>query len=1090
MPASANTELKQVTVLCAYVSSPPPTGASTAAGAERFPVEQVRPRLEAVIQRFGGILDRQASAAEDERLVAWFGVPTAREDDPKRSIRAALALQAEVAALYPLQTAQVQEQVRVGISTGAIRLESNGAGDGPRATGEPLQVAITLSRMAPTGGIVIAADTYRHVAEQFDVVSLESVAVAGSRKVNRYLVQGERPRAFHGPRGVQGMEIPLVGRGAELRTLRDAFDETLARGEPTVITMVGEAGVGKTRLLYEFDRWVEPQGATVRFFKGRAGPQMSNRPYALMRDLFAFRFGIREGESPVMARVKLEQGARKFTGTGGTEKIHFMGHLLGFDFTDSPYLGSSLHNPRQMRDRAFLYTAQFFASMTTTRTPSHSRAVSVMGSAGREDQPLVVIFLEDVHWADDGSLDLVEYLVRESQGVPLLLVVTTRPSLWERRPTWGREFGSAREARLNLPPLTLEESHHLADTLLQRVATVPPELPRLLVERTDGNPFYMEELVKMLLEEEIILVPEGAQPWQVVGERLAEVEVPPSLVGVFQARMDSLPRQARETLQRAAVVGRVFWDKAVEQLFGEMPNANLYVQSALQLLQAREFIIERQTSAFEGTREFVFKHTLLQEVAYGSIVAEQVPRYHAQIAAWLTKVGAEGWGNWAGLIAEQAERADQGLQAAVWYRRAGKQAQESYVPEAAIRYYQRALHLLDLSDIQLKGAGRQGARLRVRLYEGLGEMLRGQTRYGEAEEAYHGMLEAARVTNDTMAQIHARIGLALVYDRQGAYRQGLESAEQAETLAQRAGAELEVVRAWFRKSTLYYRLGNPKRALALVEQALTLSMRLKARPEIAFSLDMMGWMYGVLGNDQMGAHYLKQALEVYAELGDRASMMHPLNLLGENARLRGDYRIAVAFYQDALTLARELNDRERQLVYLSNLGGARVGMGEYQRAETDLLQVIRQAEQAGRTMFLSETYRFLAEAYLGQGKVEETIEAAQRALEMGRRTERHEHMGAAWRVLGMAGATDDLPPPDTLPPEPTPTHPRSCFMESLRIFTDIGAEGEQARTLWAWADYERRIGDAAQGDAMWQQALDLFTRLGMEMEARRMSDRW
>lgn len=208
-----------------------------------------------------------------------------------------------------------------------------------------------------------------------------------------------------------------------------------------------------------------------------------------------------------------------------------------------------------------------------------------------------------------------------------------------------------------------------------------------------------------------------------------------------------------------------------------------------------------------------------------------------------------------------------------------------------------------------------------------------------------------------------------------------------------------------------------------------------------------------------------------------------MNNLGEIARLRGDYRSAAKLYQDVLTVAQEIGDREGETMYLSNLGGARVGLREYRAAESDLRRVTRM-DEAADWFGLAETYCFLAEACLGQGKVEEALAAARQALALGQETELQEVVAAAWRVLGLVAA--QLPDPVTVGDDLYDVE--ACFTESLRIFAEMGMEGERARTLREWARYELERGDRARGEKMWQEARELFVQLGLELEVERMAN--
>jgi class 3 adenylate cyclase len=607
--AQATPQRKQVTVLFADVSG-------FMALAERMDAEEVSEtlnalwaRLDGVITACGGMVDKHLG----DGVMAIFGAPIAHEDDPEQAIRAALAMQREISDVG-LQIVDWGGQstiaMRIGINTGPVLLGQVGTTGEYTAVGETVNLASRLEQAAPEGGILISHDTYRHVRGLFDVQALAPLRIRGKTEPIRvYVVRRVKPRAFRLPtRGVEGVETRMIGRDAELERLQKILYTVTEERKARLVTVVGDAGIGKSRLLCEFEKWVEMLPDNVIYLKGRASQRTSNLPYSLILDLFAFRFGIRSSAPPAVARENLEQGIVRL--------------MCG-------------------------------------------------------DRP-VVLLLEDLHWADDGSLDMIEHLARAHRRSPLLIVALTRPELFERRAAWGN--GQAVHTRLELRSLSIQDSHHLVHEILRRVEHIPPDLSDLIVDQAEGNPFYIEELIRMLIEDGVIV--QGGERWSVELGRLTGPRVPPTLTGVLQARLDALPPLERETLQRAAVVGRVFWDGAVERLNRDASTQAGETARALAALQSKGLILKRETSRFAGQQEFVFKHTMLHEVAYESVLKRQRRAYHAQVAAWLVAQSGERVAEQAGLIGRHYERAEKRAAAAEWVGRAGCQDQELSASEA------------------------------------------------------------------------------------------------------------------------------------------------------------------------------------------------------------------------------------------------------------------------------------------------------------------------------------------------------------------------------------------------------------------------
>jgi predicted ATPase/class 3 adenylate cyclase len=1016
-------------------------------------------RLDTAITAQGGTIDKHIGDA----IMALFGAPTAHEDDPERAIRAALAMQAELHDFNSVERLTVPLRMRIGINTGIALLGEVGTTAEYTAMGDTVNLASRLEHAAPVGGILISHDTYRHVRGVFEVLSLDPISVKGKAEpVQVYVVRAAKPRAFRvSTRGVEGVETRTIGREAELRQLQLAL--FAARdGQPQLVSVVAEAGVGKSRLLYEFNNWIDLLAEHTLLFRGRATQEMINLPYALIRNLLASRFEIQESDPAAVAREKLERGLLEFIGAGAVEQVHFIGHLIGLDFANSPYLQGIRADARQIHDRAFHYVTQFFAA-AARRHP-------------------VVIMLEDIHWADNGSLDLIEHVLHEQPEMRLLVVDLTRPGLFERRPGWGE--GPLTHTRLDLHPLSKQNSRQLIAEILHKAAEIPPQLEDLILSRVEGNPFYIEELIKMLIEDAVIVTDEDN--WRVELDRLEIARVPATLTGVLQARLDVLSSSERAVLQQAAVVGRVFWSNVVErlrspdELQGAPPPAPVERLSAL---NRKELIFERPISAFAEAHEYIFKHAILHDVTYESVLKRLRRAYHAQVAESLIELSGERAGEYAGRIGEHFERAGMAAPAAEWYGRAGQQARDTYAPEVAITYYQKAIELwADTPDAP-------AAEQRFEIYEGLGNMLVARARYAEALSVHAAMRQEAEPTGDSRALARAWYGLSMVQGHQSDYRAAIESATQAEAAARAAGAHRELAMALRMHGWSLSRLGDAETALALGEQMLALTVEIDDRREMARSLNLLGIAHNMLGHYQQAERCLEQALDICQALDDRWQVMDLLNNLGVIAQARGDYRAAFGRFQDALNMARTIGHRDGELVFLSNLGEAHIRLGEYQAAESNLRRVIQMARAAGSDGF-SDTYVYLAEACLGQGNLADALAAARRALALGQSEEAQEYISAAWRALGMVASR--LPEPIAIesqegcPPECYDAP--ACFAQSLRICTETGIEGERARTLWAWARHEIERGDWDYGKAMWQEAREIFGQLGAELEAQRMAE--
>ena len=1025
-------------------------------------------RLDKTILDQDGFIDKHIGDA----VMALFGTPTAREDDPERAIRAALAMQAEIKDLKStfgdsnpnLQSLIQGIQMRIGINTGPVLLGTIGSTGEYTAIGDAVNLASRLEHAAPVGGVLISQDTYQHVRGIFDVTPLDPIEVKGkSEPIQVFVVNSRRPRSFRvTTRGVEGIETHTIGREVELAKMKAALNAAIESSQTHLVNIVAEAGTGKSRLLFEFMRWLEDQHFSLSMFKGRATQEMSKTPYALIRNILSTSFEIKDNDTAAMAREKLEQGILASSGNSQDASAHapFIGHLIGYDYSDDPHLKGIHGDARQIRDLAFHYVKQYFVNAT-------------------QQKPGVVL-LEDIHWADKGSLDLLEHLMSQQPNLQLLIIALTRPSLFEQRETWGS--GPTQHIRLDLQPLSTRDCRQLITDILRNVPKIPSALVDLIIERAEGSPFYVEELIKALIDDGVIL--RGEDSWQVEEDRLSNLKVPATLTGVLQARLDNLPARDREVLQQASVIGRVFWNKVLENM--HTPETHQIdppstIAERLSTLEKKEVIFHRDTSAFAETPEYIFKHAILHDVTYESVLLKLRRVYHVQVAERLIELGGERTDEIAGRIGEHFELAQEWLQAAEWYTRAGIQAQDTYAPEEACNYYQKAFNFLkDQTDSKYASRKQEICRR-------LGEVLDWQARYKEAAETYQTLLEIAKEQGDIRAQSRAYYGIATSLGYQGDHHASLENAILAEKLARQINSPIDLVESLWTQGSARFRLGESQAVLTLGEQALTIANELNNGNEIGRCLNLLGAAHYVSGRYKQAEEYFERALKIFQELGNRRQGMDLLSNLGVLAEARGDYHTAFDRYQNALEIAREVGYRDGEIVFLTNRGGEQVALENYSEAETDLREAIELAGAAG-SWVLALTYSYLAMAFLGQDKNDDALDAAQEAVTLGQADESPEPLGIAWRAFGMASSQigKEIKVKD-IKTEMTASYTADeCFEQSAKVLDEAGIDGERARTLREWAKYKISSGDKDKGLMLWEESRSIFEKLDASMEVERM----
>lgn len=986
---------KQVTVLFAAIDGFARLAAGTQNTGRLRQIDLLWQQLDETIHYHGGMVDKHMG----DVIMGIFGVPTARENDPERAVRCAIALRelvGETLASLNAEGRSLEREpaIRIGINTGLVSLGQVGSDHGQTVIGDAVNVASRLKEAATEDGVYVSQDTYGLVRDLFRVEPLGQVTVKGRQMpVTVYRVVGSRPRVFFpGSEELEGVPVPMIGRRHELAVLQDALRETAQTGRGRTITILGEAGVGKSRLAREFIRWLETFPIKATLLRGRTDQRLTQVPYSLVRDLLIDHFSIDESDQAERIEAKLTRGLaatlpagrRTARSAGQRERARSVGRLVGFALPGQPL--SALPGPEQRAARARAVEAllEYFVAV------AHRSAATLF-------------FLEDIHWADEDSLAMLERVAVLAAESPMLLICMARPLLLERWPNWTA--GESPGQPLRLEPLSEAESYNLVMQILRKLPHIPTTLSDLIVRSAAGNPFYVEELVRVLIEDGVIVPGEAA--WQLRPRELTRLRVPTTLTGVLQARLDRLPELERVTLQQAAVIGDEFWESAVQQINGAARNpfSREQIAAALQALERRDMIYRATAAAFGDSQAFLFKHAVLREVAYESVLLRDRPGYHLQAARWLQAQSGDRLAEYAAPVAQHHEQAGQPAEAARFYEMAAARAIDQYKLNSAVDYYRKALELLkDLPQFL-------DARLSVQ--DRLGHVLQQQGRLVEALYTFHLMQHIAELDGNLLGQARAENGLAGVFHELGDHDSALAAAVRAEPLARLAGSEVEWVRAQRWRAEAYARLGRAAEAREAAAAAVERSRALDAPRELAWSLSLLSVMgdapaaqaateelsalAGALesgGAAEEAALALTRLSEVYLSRGlldearpalgralalqrdrsDQVGVGETLRLLGLSACRAGEAGAAVAHLEEAGALAEATGSRYSRLLCRLALAEALLAREQPEAAEATLRRVIAIAEDTqrmGTWLHLPEAYALLARVLQRQGRGDE-----------------------------------------------------------------------------------------------------------------------
>jgi tetratricopeptide (TPR) repeat protein len=818
-------------------------------------------------------------------------------------------------------------------------------------SGSAVNLAARLESAALPGTLLISRHTYQHIRGVFDFQPQEPIQAKGfPEPVQVYQVLGRTRR-----RGVEGIETHMVGRQAELKALQDSYYAVVEDGERQIVTIVGEAGLGKSRLLYEFENWLDLQPQAMLPYRGRARLETRRLPYGLLRDMFAFHFAIQDDDPAQVVREKMVTGFAETLGPGETTDLHahFVGQFLGYDFGESPHIAPAKDDPQQIWDRGQSYMADYFQAVSS-------------------QHPTLILF-EDMHWADDGSLDVIARLGLALADHPVLLICAARPGLYERRPHWFE--GQAFHRRLDLHPLSKRDSRQLVKEVLQKVDQVPDSLRELVVSNAEGNPFYVEELIKMLIEDGVVV--KGEKRWLVQLDRLPAIQVPTTLTGVLQARLDALPEEERMVLQQASVVGRVFWDAIIAYLNRSGPGglADETVRDGLDALREREMVYRRDLSAFTGAAEHIFKHTLLREVAYETVLKRARRSYHALVAEWITEHSSERAGEIPQIIAYHLEQAGKKKKALEYLTLAGEKAAASYANEEAIDHYNHALILADQIDAS-------GVEL-TNLYSKLGRVLELNNQYDDALGNYEEMERSARHRDDRAMLLAALMGrLTLHATLSPMYDPGRAEELLGRTLnlAREVGDQEAEAKILWSGVNLFRLTNRLSQATNYGEDSLAIARRFNMRDQMAFTLNDLAHCYHEVGKTAKAKQAYQEAGAIWREQGNMPMLADSLSSLVYVYRTTGEYDEAVVASDEAHDICQAIGNLRGQAYSRFATGYVFWDRGRPAQALDSTEEAIRLAELAGFSALKLFSLTDMATVYGGLGDASNGLKMARQAL--------------------------------------------------------------------------------------------------------------
>jgi adenylate cyclase len=867
-------------------------------------VERCLTRLAAEVERYGGRVDKYIG----DNVMAVFGAPLAHEDDPARAVRAGLGMQEAMGELREELGARfgIEPELRVGVNTGEVL--AGHIGGSYTVVGDTVNVAARLQAAASVGGVLVGERTRRLSASEIVYRAIEPLALRGKSEPVAAWEAVEVGADAHAP--ASSPAAPLVGREEELGMLEATLDRVTREGSTHLVTLVGQAGVGKSRLLIEFQRRLGARETPPLLLRGRCAAFGEGGVYRPLTEMLREACGISEGEDPAAARTKLRERLLPLLSAGeGAEpaerRLAPLGRLFGAADGDAP-------EPEQDQQSA---REGFFG------------AVRAACEALAAQEPMVLAW-EDIHWADEGSLDLIEYLARWLRA-PVMQLCLARDELLERRPAWS--VARRTVATAFLEPLAPRDAQRLVESLLVS-AGAQAARPAELAERSGGNPLFAEAMVQRIVED----------------SDAAAAELPDTVQGLLAARLDSLEPHERQLVADAAVLGRTFSEDALEPLLGS-PREEL--DATIAALVERGILVPGEGAGASGGRELAFKHVLIRDVAYEMLPMAARARRHAQVAAFILE-GPAGAGE--GASAVVAEH----------YGRAAAYAADAHLPTEeqtelrgrAVRYREAAGDAASglYSNLEALGHYRAAAELAgededaaQRIAEKVGDI---SLRLGRVEPAidawerclaYHG----ERGDPVHVAELHRKIGAAFAH--KGDRKRAIEHHQQGINLIKDREPSLTLVRLYEDAAWLYVQVGDNMLAIYASEKALRLAETLGEARAASRAHGIFGRVFGRIGDAEKARENLERAVALARESDDGETVL-ALQALGHNLEhAEGDYAAAAERYGEALALAARIGDVPAQIELQAALGQLALHRGEWDEVERAANASAELAEREG-----------------------------------------------------------------------------------------------------------------------------------------------
>ncbi len=1040
------------------------------------------------VYQFGGMVDKITG----DGLMALFGAPIALENPAERAVRAAMEMKVGLEQLNRELEENLGEKLKMncGLNRGSVIVGGIGSDllIDYTAIGDSVNLARRLQESAAPDTILVSESVFQATQAWFEYREIAELELKGyQQKLKGYCLLGLKSQPGL-VRGIRGLHSPMVGREADLEMISDALIDLTQARRGQVVTIIGEAGIGKSRLTAEFKTLIDPERATL--LEGQSLTYRKSVSYWIFQEVLRSYLGVSSAASKVDLHERLVAKVNQILGSEARSVLPFLEKLLSLEYSDPVSTQRLAYlDAEQLRQQTFI-------------------AVRKLLLTEAEQQPLILI-LEDLHWADEISLELLAFLIDSIDDKPVLVLAITRQEMDSRFEDLLNHTQVRFEDRcriIRLQNLSDEQSDELLFGLLG-MPDVPSHFRAQVLNRAAGIPFYIEEIIRMLIDEQI-LVNDGGE-WLLTSDEDLALQVPDNLQDLILTRFDHLNPVQRNVLQTASVIGREFNAGILNEIVRLEGDNQIY--HVLATLEEKAFVLPVPE---QGNDAYLFRHVLTSDAVYRTLLRRDRNRLHGIVAQTLERVYQDQLDSQVEVLAGHYLRSLYLDKALHYLILAGKKSAREYANVQAKKYYEEARDLLS----EVTHSAEQAMQVGV----GLGDVLVFIGEYDHARACYQEVLinhsiEASEVIDKNV--IHRKV--AVTYERQGDFDQALDHLTLASEILNAEGDSSPVAGAQILNDTgwIYFLRGNFDRARNDLHLALDLVEGTDEYSTIASILNRLGAVSYQLRDYKLAATFVRKSLDLRKTLGDLSGEARLYNNLGLLGLMSGDLHDAETNFNQSLTLLDKVGDTEGIALANINLGLVKYELGAYKLAQVYLEKAKGVAEKIGHRFYLGLAYMYLGRLETALGEYEQSVNLLVESLNIFRELGANDNLidsmcylaecylawedlensihwsEQAWKALTSDGAdlaSDSVQAGRVLRLQGSIARQEGNLelasenlLDSAEIFSAAMERLESARTAYELGLLAYDLNDPERANIYFSQAREIFTEVGAEKELQR-----